>query len=144
MENPAAAPPPRPPERLRWLDLVPVLLFTVLGVILVIALVVTLARLSRSFYQANLATIGLTAALGGLWRGPRQPGGQRRAAGGLHLHGSRAGADLRLDPLADEHGAIAFPQQRCWHGGRLRAAHPVGQLIRRDQGDLLLRHPVDD
>src|SRR5438552_283282 len=64
MENPAAAPPPRPPERLRWLDLVPVLLFTVLGVILVIALVVTLARLSRSFYQANLATIGLTAALG--------------------------------------------------------------------------------
>src|SRR5439155_949970 len=41
MENPAAAPPPRPPERLRWLDLVPVLLFTVLGVILVIALVVT-------------------------------------------------------------------------------------------------------
>src|SRR5207248_2437528 len=63
MENPAAAPPPRPPERLRWLDLLPVLLFTVLGVILVIALVVTLARLSRSFYQANLATIGLTAAL---------------------------------------------------------------------------------
>src|SRR5207245_2237061 len=41
MENPAAAPPPRPPERLRWLDLVPVLLFTVLRVILVIALVVT-------------------------------------------------------------------------------------------------------
>src|SRR5213594_4282444 len=63
MENPAAAPPPRPPERLRWLDLLPVLLFTVLGVMLVIALVVTLARLSRSFYQANLATIGLTAAL---------------------------------------------------------------------------------
>src|SRR5947209_5974008 len=31
MENPAAAPPPRPPDRLRWLDLVPVLLFTVLG-----------------------------------------------------------------------------------------------------------------
>ena len=63
MEVPAAALPPPPQERLRWLDLIPVLAFTIAGIILVILLAVTLARLSRSFYQANLGTIGLSAAL---------------------------------------------------------------------------------
>src|SRR5207249_10454044 len=63
MEVPAAALPPRPQERLRWLDLIPVLAFTIAGIILVILLAVTLARLNRSFYQANLGTIGLSAAL---------------------------------------------------------------------------------
>jgi membrane protease YdiL (CAAX protease family) len=58
---PAAASPAA--ERLRWLDLVPVLAFTVLGTILVVALLVALARLDRSFYRANLATIGLSAML---------------------------------------------------------------------------------
>src|SRR5207237_3679974 len=48
---------------LRWLDLIPVLAFTIAGIILVILLAVTLARLNRSFYQANLGTIGLSAAL---------------------------------------------------------------------------------
>ena len=55
--------PPPPQERLRWLDLIPVLAFTIAGIILVILLAVTLARLNRSFYQANLGTIGLSAAL---------------------------------------------------------------------------------
>src|SRR3989449_7105063 len=59
----AAVLPPRLEERLRWLDLIPVLAFTILGILLVVLLAVTLARLNRSFYQANLGTIGLTAAL---------------------------------------------------------------------------------
>ena len=63
MESPAAALPPSPQERLRWPDLLPVLAFTILGIILVIALAVGLARLNRPFYRANLGTIGLTAAL---------------------------------------------------------------------------------
>jgi membrane protease YdiL (CAAX protease family) len=59
-------PPPAPPQtdaQLRWLDLVPVIVFTILGVILVFAVVVVLARLDRSFYAANLETIALTATL---------------------------------------------------------------------------------
>src|SRR5438046_10551371 len=63
MDTPPAARPPRPQERLRWLDLIPVLALTIAGIILVILLAVTLARLNRSFYQANLGTIGLSAAL---------------------------------------------------------------------------------
>src|ERR1700736_2060513 len=59
---PAAAPPPTEP-RLRWLDLIPVLVFTILGVILVFAAVVALARLDRAFYRANLETIVLSATL---------------------------------------------------------------------------------
>jgi uncharacterized protein len=50
-------------ERLRWLDLVPVVVFTILGIILVFALVVVLARLDRAFYRANLETIVLSATL---------------------------------------------------------------------------------
>src|SRR5437870_13200532 len=63
VDNGAAVLPPRPEERLRWLDLIPVLAFTILGIVLVVLLAVTLARLHRSFYRANLGTIGLTAAL---------------------------------------------------------------------------------
>ena len=63
MDSAAEGLPPRPEERLRWLDLIPVLAFTILGIVLVVLLAVTLARLNRSFYRANLGTIGLTAAL---------------------------------------------------------------------------------
>ena len=63
MEGIAPAAPSPATERLRWLDLVPVLAFTILGVILVFALVVALARLDRAFYRANLETIVLSATL---------------------------------------------------------------------------------
>ena len=59
---PPAAPPPTEAQ-LRWLDLIPVLVFTILGVILVFVVVVVLARLDRSFYRANLETIALSATL---------------------------------------------------------------------------------
>ena len=54
---------PEVEERLRWLDLVPVLAFTILGIILVFAFLVALARLDRSLYRANLETIALSATL---------------------------------------------------------------------------------
>lgn len=57
-----AAPPPTA-ERLRWLDLVPVLAFTILGIVLVFATLVALTRLDRSLYGANLETIALSATL---------------------------------------------------------------------------------
>ncbi len=63
MEGLPPAPPPPPDERLRWLDLIPVVAFTILGVILVFAVVVAVARLNRSFYRANLETIVLSATL---------------------------------------------------------------------------------
>jgi membrane protease YdiL (CAAX protease family) len=59
---PPAAPPPTEAQ-LRWLDLIPVFVFTILGVILVFVVVVVLARLDRSFYRANLETIALSATL---------------------------------------------------------------------------------
>ena len=61
MEGPA--PPPQAADRLRWLDLLPVIAFTVLGIVLVFAVLVGLARGSRGFYRANLGTISLSAAL---------------------------------------------------------------------------------
>ena len=64
MEGLAPAAPAQTVERLRWLDLVPVLAFTVLGIILVFAMLVALARLDRGFYRANLETIALSATLG--------------------------------------------------------------------------------
>jgi len=79
MEVPPAALPPRPQERLRWLDLIPVLALTIAGIILVILLAVTLARLNRSFYQANLGTIPQ------LWGGNR--GRASEAAGAVGLSG---------------------------------------------------------
>jgi len=57
------APAPRAQAQLRWLDLLPVLVFTILGVILVFAAVVALARLDHFFYRANLETIALSATL---------------------------------------------------------------------------------
>jgi membrane protease YdiL (CAAX protease family) len=61
MEGPAA--PPVAAERLRWLDLLPVIAFTVLGVILVAAALVVLARSHREFVRANLETISLIITL---------------------------------------------------------------------------------
>ena len=49
--------------RLRWRDLLPVLIFTILGVILVFALVVALARADRALVRANAETIALSATL---------------------------------------------------------------------------------
>ena len=63
MEGVAPAAPQPTEVQLRWLDLLPVLVFTVLGVILVFAGVVVLARLDRFFYRANLETIALGATL---------------------------------------------------------------------------------
>ena len=63
MEGLAPAAPPETAERLRWLDLVPVLAFTVLGIILVFAVLVGLVRTNRAFYRANLETVVLSATL---------------------------------------------------------------------------------
>jgi membrane protease YdiL (CAAX protease family) len=63
MDGLASAGPPEAADRLRWLDLLPVIAFTVLGIILVFALLVGLARSNRAFYRANLETISLSAAL---------------------------------------------------------------------------------
>lgn len=63
MEGLAPAAPPQTADRLRWLDLLPVIVFTVLGVILVFAVVVGLARGDRAFYRANIETISLTGTL---------------------------------------------------------------------------------
>jgi membrane protease YdiL (CAAX protease family) len=63
MEGLAPAAPPQAADRLRWLDLVPVIAFTVLGVVLVFAVLVGLARANRAFYRANLETISLSATL---------------------------------------------------------------------------------
>jgi membrane protease YdiL (CAAX protease family) len=63
MEGLAPAAPPQAADRLRWLDLLPVIAFTLLGVLLVFALLVGLARSNRAFYRANLETISLSATL---------------------------------------------------------------------------------
>ncbi|MEA2668807.1 MAG: protease family protein [Chloroflexota bacterium] len=55
--------PPRPEAQLRWLDLLPVLAFLIVGVILVFAGLAALARLDRSFTRANIETIVLSATL---------------------------------------------------------------------------------
>ncbi|HEV2014344.1 MAG TPA: type II CAAX endopeptidase family protein [Candidatus Dormibacteraeota bacterium] len=63
MEGLAPATPPQTEERLRWLDLIPVLGVTVLGIVLVFFVLVALARLDRSFSRSNLETIALSATL---------------------------------------------------------------------------------
>ncbi len=63
MEGLAPAAPPQAADRLRWLDLLPVIAFTLLGVLLVFALLVGLARTNRAFYRANVETISLSATL---------------------------------------------------------------------------------
>ena len=55
--------PPRPEQRLRWLDLIPVLVFTVLGILLIFLLLVVLARSNRALVRANSETIALSATL---------------------------------------------------------------------------------
>ncbi|MEA2636533.1 MAG: protease family protein [Chloroflexota bacterium] len=55
--------PPQPEPQLRWLDLLPVLVFIIMGVILVFAGLAALARLDRSFTRANIETIVLSATL---------------------------------------------------------------------------------
>lgn len=50
-------------DRLRWLDLLPVLIFTVLGAVLVVAILLGLARTNRAYYRANAETVGLLATL---------------------------------------------------------------------------------
>ena len=52
-----------PVDRLRWLDLLPVLVVTIVGILLVFAAVVVVARLNRAFYRANLETIALSSTL---------------------------------------------------------------------------------
>ena len=59
----APAAPSETADRLRWLDLLPVIAFTVLGIILVFAILVGLARANRAFYRANQGTISLSVAL---------------------------------------------------------------------------------
>jgi membrane protease YdiL (CAAX protease family) len=63
MEELASAAPPQAADRLRWLDLLPVIAVTLLGVLLVFALLVGLARTNRALYRANLETISLSATL---------------------------------------------------------------------------------
>jgi len=63
MEGLAPAAPPQAADRLRWLDLLPVIAVTLLGVLLVFALLVGLARTNRAFYRANVETISLSATL---------------------------------------------------------------------------------
>jgi membrane protease YdiL (CAAX protease family) len=63
MQGLAPAVSPQTDEQLRWLDLIPVLVLTILGIILVFAGVAALARLDRSFTRANLETIVLAATL---------------------------------------------------------------------------------
>lgn len=58
---------PSPPalafDRLRWLDLLPVLIFAILGGVLVVAILLGIARANRAFYRANAETISLLATL---------------------------------------------------------------------------------
>ena len=63
MERPVAPAPTAAPDRLRWLDLLPPLVFTVLGIILIVAVLVGLSRASHAFFRANLQTITLVGAL---------------------------------------------------------------------------------
>ncbi len=59
MERLAPAAPPQAADRLRWLDLLPVIAFTLLGIILVFAVVAGLARSNRAFVRANLVAVSL-------------------------------------------------------------------------------------
>jgi membrane protease YdiL (CAAX protease family) len=63
MDGLAPAAPPPAEAQLRWLDLLPVLVFIILGTILVFAGVAALARLDRSLTRANIETIVLSATL---------------------------------------------------------------------------------
>ena len=61
---PVSAPSPvTPVDRLRWLDLLPVLVFAILGLVMVFAVLLGIARSSRAFYRANAETLSLLATL---------------------------------------------------------------------------------
>ena len=64
MERPLATAPTSSPDRLRWVDLLPPLVFTVLGIILIVGLLVGLSRANHAFYRANLGSINLLGTLG--------------------------------------------------------------------------------
>ncbi|TMF11218.1 MAG: CPBP family intramembrane metalloprotease [Chloroflexi bacterium] len=63
MEGGPPAASPQAADRLRWLDLLPVIAITVLGIILLFAVLIGLVRSNRALYRANLETISLSAAL---------------------------------------------------------------------------------
>jgi membrane protease YdiL (CAAX protease family) len=63
MEGAAAAAAAVVDERLRWRDLIPVLVSAVLGIILVFGLLFALSRLDPGAYRANLETISLLSIL---------------------------------------------------------------------------------
>lgn len=48
---------------LRWFDLLPVLIFAILGGVLVVVILLAIARTNRAFYRANAETISLLATL---------------------------------------------------------------------------------
>jgi membrane protease YdiL (CAAX protease family) len=48
---------------MRWLDLLPVIAFVVLGTVLVVAVLIGIVRINRAFYRANLESISLLATL---------------------------------------------------------------------------------
>src|ERR1700682_875832 len=90
MEERAPAAPAQTAERLRWLDLLPVIVFTLLGIVLVFAVLVGLARSNRAFYRANLETISLSATLAVyLAFGAGIPGALRRLRAPLAFLGRR-------------------------------------------------------
>src|SRR5919202_806796 len=64
MEGVTGTTPSVTDERLRWVDLVPVLVFTVLGIILIFMALLGLSRSAPGFYRANLQAITLLATLG--------------------------------------------------------------------------------
>lgn len=59
----SAAVEPAAEERLRWSDLIPVVVFTILGVVLIIVVLIGLARADRALTRANLETVSLLATL---------------------------------------------------------------------------------
>ena len=63
MEGGPPAASPQAADRLRWLHLLPVIAITVLGIILLFAVLIGLVRSNRALYRANLETISLSAAL---------------------------------------------------------------------------------
>ena len=48
----------------RWLDLVPPIVFTIVGIVLIFAVLIGVARTNRAFYRANVETISLVTTLG--------------------------------------------------------------------------------
>jgi membrane protease YdiL (CAAX protease family) len=64
MDPAAATVRPLEAQRLRWFQLLVVVLSTLVGIALVLAALIAIARSNRGFYRANLETISLLATLG--------------------------------------------------------------------------------